>query len=85
MADEQLHPRTPEVNLTSFSRVDRESDHELSVAGLRSSRMRSAPTQKQVNYLAALCGRRGKDFHEVMTHVHTKAEASLKIDELIRG
>ena len=80
--DGGVHRRTPEVNLPSFSRVDRENDHELSVAGLRSS---SAPTQKQVNYIATLCGRRGKDFHDVMTHVHTKAEASLKIDELIRS
>lgn len=50
-----------------------------------SSRMQSAPTQKQVDYLATLCGRRGKNFNDVMIHVHTKAEASLKIDELIRS
>ena len=48
------------------------------------SRVQDAPTQKQVNYLAVLCKRRGKNFHDVMNKIHTKAQASLKIDELIR-
>ena len=48
------------------------------------SRVQDAPTQKQVNYLAVLCKRREKNFHDVMSKIHTKAQASLKIDELIR-
>ena len=48
------------------------------------SRTQGAPTQKQVDYLAMLCGRRGKNFHDVMKNIHTKAQASLKIDELTR-
>ena len=47
--------------------------------------MQSAPAQRQVDYLATQCGRRRKNFHDVMTRVHTKAEASLKIDELTRS
>ena len=47
-------------------------------------RTQNAPTQRQVDYLAGLCKRRGKNFHDVMNNIHTKAQASLKIDELMR-
>ena len=48
------------------------------------TRTQTALTQKQVDNLAMLCRRRGKNFHDVMNNVHAKAPASLKIDELIR-
>jgi hypothetical protein len=43
----------------------------------------SDPTQRQVDYIATLCGRRGRNFEQVMSSVHTKAQASLMIDLLL--
>eukprot|EP00972_Heterocapsa_arctica_P055700 8218586-Heterocapsa_arctica.AAC.1 len=43
----------------------------------------SLPTQRQIDYIATLAQRLGRDVQQEMQHIASKADASVRIDQLL--
>eukprot|EP00972_Heterocapsa_arctica_P053613 7898427-Heterocapsa_arctica.AAC.1 len=43
----------------------------------------SPPTQRQIDYIATLAQRLGRDLAQEMRHIASKADASVRIDQLL--